>query len=97
MWRDPEEIRQSQRAYYKFNQPVDVALLRTSSITEKVKLKADGIDFIIVHYRDVLNNPRKEIMRVKKFINSPNTINKALQSVKPKENRFKKEELISGL
>jgi methionine synthase II (cobalamin-independent) len=133
MMRDPEEIRQSQEAFY--SRASDSAMLRTLIVTEQLKLEKfkkaheeykalksankpipspkewykkeenrDTIppremlfDFIQVQYQDVLADPKKEIKRVAEFIEAPNRITRAVNSVKPKCNRFKKEDLTVGI
>ena len=96
MMRDLEEIRQSQMAYFK-PQGVDVAYIRTALVSEKIKLRDNNIDFITVNYREVLDNPIKEISKVARFLNAKQSILEAVKSVDKKQNRFKKEELVSGL
>lgn len=104
MWRDPEEIRQSQQASYKGNQITSEeeaedqrAIIKTKLANQKVRLEKLKIDTIGVEYREVINNPEKEIKRIAKFINAPNPIDKAVKWVCPSKNRFKKEELITGI
>lgn len=133
MMRDPEEIRQSQEAFY--SRESDVAYIRTALVTEQLKLekvkqayieykelkskkkpipsieewvkneankekmypRSKMFDFIQVQYQDVLANPKKEITRIAEFIEAPNRITKAVNSVKPNVNRFKKENLTIGI
>lgn len=101
MMRDLEEIRQSQEAFY--SKRTDIAYLRTAIVSEQLKLETakkdhpETFDFIQVQYQDVLANPKKEIKRIAEFIQAPNQITKAVNSVKPKANRFKKEDLIEGI
>jgi hypothetical protein len=101
MMRDPEEIRQSQEAFY--SKKTDIAYLRTAIVTEQLKLEKvkednpDTFDFIQVQYRDVLADPKKEIKKIAEFIEAPNRITRAVNSVNKKANRFKKEDLIEGI
>jgi len=106
MWRDIEEIRQSQQAFYRGNAEEEAevrrAYLRTALVATKLQLENAKknkkiIDFMIIEYRDVLDNPKNTIKNIAKFINSQNEIDEAIASVKPKTNRFKKEELEIGI
>lgn len=104
MWRDPEEMRQSQQASYKQNEFIDEeraelerAMIRTKLVSQKLLLKKLKIKTLHIQYRDVLKNPLKEIKKIAKFINSPKDINKAVALVKPQLNRFKSEELIKNI
>ncbi len=96
MWRDPEEIRQSQMAYYRGND-ISTGLIKTLLVEQKRSLEKLNIPYIIADYNKLLDNPREEIIKIADFIKSPNSIDEALESVNPKQNRFKKEELIDGL
>ena len=96
-WREPEEIRQSQMAYYRRGSNIDIGTIRTLLVEEKLKLEKNKIPFIIVDYNKVINNPREEIIKIAKFIQAPKHICDAVDFVNPKQNRFKKEELIDGL
>lgn len=95
MWRDPEEIRQSQNAYYSPQN--DVAYLRTSLASQSLRLKENNIDFIKILYSDVINNTKETITTVKDFIHSDVSINKAVNFVKPKLYRFRKNLIVEGL
>jgi hypothetical protein len=101
MMRDPEEIRQSQEAFY--SKKTDIAYLRTAIVTEQLKLEKvkednpDTFDFIQVQYQDVLADPKKEIKKIAEFIEAPNRITRAVNSVNKKANRFKREDLIEGI
>jgi len=96
MVRDVEEIRQSQMAYYRKGD-VDIAYLRTALAAEKLKLEKQGIDHMIVDYHDVLDNKVEVISRVAEFIKAPNSIDEAVAFVNSEQNRYKKEELVSGI
>lgn len=95
MWRDPEEIRQSQIAFYRDEQ--DAGYLKTALVTEKMKLKHQNIDHIIVNYRDVIQNTRKEIQRIKEFIHSDKDIDEAVNFVNPNAYRFNKDHIVEGI
>lgn len=96
MTRDVEEIRQSQMAYYK-PQGVDVAYLRSALATQRVKLKENDIDFLEVNYNYLLKSPRQVIYQIKEFIKSDVDITEAVNFVQPNQNRFKREQLVSGI
>ena len=96
-WRDPEEIRQSQMAYYRRGNDISIGLIRTLLVEEKLKLEKLKIPYIIVDYRKMLDNPRKEIIEIAKFIQAPRHVCDAVDFVNPEQNRFKKEELVDGL
>ena len=95
MWRDPEEIRQSQNAYYTRN--ADAAYIRNALCAQKDILEKEGVKAIGVQYRSVLDNPEKQIKRIAEFINAPNPIVEAIKIVKPDLIRFKKERLQVGV
>lgn len=101
MMRDPEEIRQSQEAFY--SKKTDIAYLRTAIVTEQLKLEKmketfpTKFDFIQVQYQDVLADPKSEIKKIAEFIQAPNRITRAVNSVNKKANRFKKDEITVGI
>ena len=95
MWRDPEEIRQSQNAFYAHN--ADTAFIRTALVQEKLKLKENGIDHIIVEYRDIIKDPSGYITRVKEFIRSDRDIDEAVAFVNPDAYRFDRDKIVEGL
>jgi LPS sulfotransferase NodH len=97
MTRDVEEIRQSQEAYYAREGSVDIAYLRSALATQKVRLKNHDIDFMEVNYNELLKDKVRIISDIKEFIKSDKDITKAVDFVQPKQNRFKKGELVSGL
>ena len=106
MWRDPEEMRQSQQASYNGNKGTteekaenERAIIRAKLINQKLQLENKRIDTINIQYQDVLLNPKKEIQKVANFIGvtDKEKIIKAFLCVKPKENRCKKEELVEGI
>lgn len=96
-WRDPEEIRQSQMAYYRRGQNIDIGVIRTLLVEQKLVLEKQNIPVHVADYNKLLKNPTKEIQAIADFIKSPNSIDKALEFVNPKQNRFKKEELVDGI
>lgn len=95
MWRDPEEIRQSQNAFYANN--VDSAYFKTALVTQKLRLKELKIDHLIVEYRNVIQNPREEIQKVKEFIQSDRGIDEAVEFVNPEAYRFNRDKIVEGL
>ena len=96
MWRHPEEIRQSQIAFYNKKNPAP-SLLNSLLIQQKQQLELNKLDFIIVHYRELLENSIVELKRIKKFIRSDIDISLALKAINPKRNRFKSEELDASV
>jgi len=96
-WREPEEIRQSQMAYYRRGRNIDIGTIRTLLVEEKLKLEKNNIPYIIADYNKLINNPREEIIKIAKFIHAPRHVCDAVDFVNPKQNRFKKEELVDGL
>jgi hypothetical protein len=101
MWREPEEIRQSQQAFYRGDCLEDadarISYFRSSLAGQQSWLEQLKIDSLHISYREVLKNPKKLVSEVAEFINSPNDISDAVKSVKPDMNRFKKEELEVGI
>jgi len=96
-WRDPEEIRQSQMAYFRRGEQVDKGMIRTLLVEQKLALERHKVPYIIADYRKILDNPRDEIKEIAKFIHAPKHICDAVDFVNPEQNRFKKEELVDGL
>lgn len=94
--RNPEEIRQSQMAYYR-NDNIRITTIASFWVNEEVRLKEHNIDFMEVYYNNILKNPVKEITKIKEFIKSDMEITNAVKFVDPKQNRFKKENLIEGI
>ncbi len=95
MWRDPEEIRQSQIAFYKRDISVEEIQGRLSR--QRLILENNNIPTIGVNYRNLLTNPEEQIRWIAEFINAPNSIEEAIKLVKPELNRFKKEKLEVGI
>jgi hypothetical protein len=95
MTRDPEEIRQSQMAYYSPN--ADVSYIRTALSTQRVFLKNNNFDFLEINYNEILKDKVNIINKIKTFINSDVDIQEAVDFIQPSHNRFKRELLISGI
>ncbi len=96
-WREPEEIRQSQMAYFRKGKNIDVGIIRTLLVEEKLKLKNNNIPFHVADYNKLIKNPKEEVKEIAKFLHAPRHICDAVDFVNPKQNRFKKEELVDGL
>lgn len=104
MWRDVEEVRQSQQASYKGDLiiPEEIAqqqrdMLEAHLCDNKVLMENLNIPTIHVRYRDVLENPEEKIQKIADFINTPNDISDAVNWVDPNKNRFKEECLIPNI
>ena len=97
MWRDPEEIRQSQEAFY--SRDSDIAFIRTALVQDKLKFEnlLGKENYMQVEYRGVVEEPKKWVNKIAKFINAPNDPKAAIASINPKATRFKKEELVEGI
>ena len=55
-------------------------------------------DFMVVKYRDVLENPKKKVAEVARFIQADmSLVDYAISSIDPDKIRFKKEELAEGI
>ncbi len=96
-WRDPEEIRQSQMAYFRQGRNIDIGVIRSMLVNEKLKLKDHKIPFHVADYNKLVKNPKEEIKEIAKFLHAPRHICDAVNFVNPEQNRFKKEELVDGL
>jgi hypothetical protein len=92
MKRPIDEIRESQEAFYNADPPSKEAI-RTLWAQQTIRLRRMQIPFVNVNYRDVVNNPEKEIYRVAAFINAPEPMDAAISSIDPMLTRFKVEEL----
>jgi hypothetical protein len=95
--RDVEEIRQSQEAYYAKEGSVDIAYLKSALVTQRINLKKAKIPTIEINYNHFLIDKVKVIQTIKEFIRSDRDIQEAVDFVQPKNNRFKRENLINGL
>ncbi|GAH68995.1 unnamed protein product, partial [marine sediment metagenome] len=63
-------------------------------ITKKSDVKVQPFDYKVVQYRDVLEDPEKEVREIAKFLGAePDRIGYAASSVDKDKIRFKKEEL----
>ena len=96
-WRDQEEIRQSQMAYFRQGRNIDIGVIRSMLVNEKLKLKDHKIPFHVADYNKLVKNPKEEIKEIAKFLHAPRHICDAVNFVNPEQNRFKKEELVDGL
>jgi hypothetical protein len=96
MTRDVEEIRQSQMAYYA-TRDVDIAYLQGALVEQRLNLREHSIAFLEVNYNELLIDKVNIIQQIKEFIHSDKSIDEAVATIQPKQNRFKVEELTSGL
>lgn len=90
MTRNVEEISQSQMSHYgsrRSDMPAEV--IKRQLDTQKAKLEKFKIKHMIVDYHDVLEHPLRVINDIAGFIRATNTVSKAVESVQPKQNRFK--------
>jgi len=95
MKRDPEEIRQSYEAFFGGQAPP--SLKRYDEIMKEsiaMLLNRKDTQLIILNYRDVLENPRKEFEKLKDWSID---IEKCVEVVSPELCRFKIEELTVGI
>jgi len=97
MMRNPEEIRQSYEAFFDGRVP--------PSLEKYEDIMKDTIDMLenrkdtrvlIIQYRNVINNPRKEFQKIKDF-GFPIDIERAISVVDPTLCRFKLEDLTVGI
>lgn len=82
MERNPEEIKESQEAFYSTES--DIAFIRTALASEKVKLRESKTAHLIVNYNDVVENPEENVMKIKEFIGSNRDVMEAVNFVNPK-------------
>ena len=106
MWRDPEEMRQSQQASYNGDKGVTEdeaeaarAVIRTKLVNQKLALEKKGIDTIHIQYQAVLADPEKAVRDVAAFlrVEDEEKILAAIKVVQPEKNRFKKDELVESI
>lgn len=106
MWRDPEEMRQSQQASYNGNAGITPeeaeharALIRTKLVNSKLQLENLGLDALHIQYRDVLDDTESQVRKVANFLGVTDevAIERGIAKVKPNQNRFKKEDLIENI
>lgn len=98
MWRDPEEIRQSQIASYhgsklftEEQKQGQRAAIHSSLVEGHEFFEEHDIPHINVKYREVLENPEEKVAKIAEFINAPKGTQDAVDWVDPKKNRFKEE------
>lgn len=95
MTRDLEEIRQSQMAYY--SPKTSIGYLRSALVQQRLLLENYNIDFLEINYNELLKDKVNIINKIKGFIKSDNDIQEAVDFVNPKQNRFRRKQLVSGL
>lgn len=101
MNRDPEEIRQSQQAFYRGNEFQSQeqsekrrAHFRSCIAQAQVSCEREvDIEYMILNSRDLITNPGPTIEDIARFIDSPNSIDEAVESIDPTKYRFKIEDL----
>ena len=86
MTRDLDEIMDSME---KMSGPINreeekPVFERLNKYAIKLMEKRDDIDFMIVRYNDVIENPRKEVERVNKFLGGKLNVENAIKAVDPK-------------
>lgn len=106
MWRDPEEMRQSQQASYKGGLPcgeedaeTERAKIRTKLAASKAWLEEQGIETLHVQYRNVVNYPEQCVRVIAEFlgVTDEEKIKAATATIKPSRTRFKAEELTESI
>jgi hypothetical protein len=105
MNRNPEEIRQSQQAFYKgdeFNTPEQAemrrAYFRTCMAQAEVTCERElDIEYMVLNARDLITNPGPTIEDIARFIDAPNDIDEAVESIDPTKYRFKIEDLVMDI
>jgi len=97
MMRDPEEIRQSFEAFFGGQAPPTLANYE-EIMKDSIDLLNNRKDtrLIILQYRDVIENPKKEFQKLKDD-GWKIDIDKAILTVKPDLYRFRKERLTIGI
>jgi len=95
MWREPEEIRQSHIAFY--NKSPDVSYFESALTWQEMELNKNNIDYRIVKFQEVIDDPINTIQDIARFINAPNDIEEAVKFVNPDAKRFNKQELEIGI
>lgn len=81
MERSPEEIKDSQEAFY--SKESDLAFIRTALASEKLKLRQSGVDHLVVNYNDIVYRPKENIKKIAEFIKSDKDISEAVSFVSP--------------
>lgn len=94
MVRDPEEIKQSQEAFYA--KQSDTAYIRSALAHQKAWLDKSGISYIMVNYRTLVQDTTATIKAIADFIESDADIEPAVRYVNPELYRFNKDLLIAG-
>lgn len=97
MMRHPEEIRQSYMAFFNIsNLPsIEDYYQRMNNIISIMDMRKD-MDYIILNYRSVIENPKKEFQKLKDA-RWPINIDKCVKQVNPHLCRYKLENLEVGI
>lgn len=87
MVRDPQEIKDSQEAFY--SKESDLAYIRTALVQQRIWLKDAKIPFLEVNHRDLMTDTENTIRTVADFIGSSRPIEEAVRFVEPSLYRHK--------
>ena len=88
MVREPEEIKDSQEAFY--SKESDLAYIRTALVQQRLWLKETKIPFLEVNHRDLMLNTETTVQAVKEFIGSTAPIEPCVDFVDPSLYRHRK-------
>lgn len=87
MVRDPQEIKDSQEAFY--SRESDLAYIRTALVSQRMALKEAGIPYLEVNHRDLMTNTFETVSAVRDFIGSDAPIQPCIDFVDPSLYRHK--------
>lgn len=87
MVRDPQEIKNSQEAFY--SKESDLAYIKTALAQQHLWLKESKIPFLIVNHNALMTNTESVVRGVAEFIESDKLIDEAVRFVEPSLYRHK--------
>ncbi len=97
MMRDPEEIRQSYEAFFRGSAPENLKNYdRMMKDTIDMLKNRKDTELIILKYRDVIENPRREFLKLREARWAID-LEECIKFINPDLCRFKKEKLTMGI
>lgn len=97
MWREPEEIRQSYQAFFGKCPWTREKIQELQRRSQDAILNRRDSQMHIVHYRNLVENPRPEFERITNFLKCDLDIDAMVAHIDPSQVRFKEEELVEGI
>ena len=87
MTRDPQEIKDSQEAFYSCES--DLAYIRTAIVSQRIALRDAEIPFLEINHRDLMTNTKSTVSAVRDFLGSQAPLEPCIKFVDPSLYRHK--------